>query len=214
MKRCCAAWSSSFSPPYPGPPLAQSKSESEAPQRLVKLNVAVTDLKGDPVTDLKPTAIFIREDGKARHIDFFHFAGSKRRIPAPEPGEFANRLAPPITVILLDRWNERMLTTAMAWIELTRAIQNLETADGVYLYMLTNHGDLYPVHGIPGTEAEARAAAQPSPAQLATLLDDAVKKLRGFRDIDQHDPIYRFNPPLRLSRPSGIKWRRFQAERV
>ena len=86
-----------------------------------------------------------------------------------------------------------MMTTASAWFELNQAIQNLETAEGVYLYILTNHGDLYPVSPIPGTEAEARAAPHPSPAQLAALLDVAFRKLSGFRDVGQLDPIYRFN---------------------
>ncbi len=173
--------------------LAQSKGESEGLPRLVKLNVAAIDARGEPVTDLRATEVSLREDGRPRHIAFFRFAGSKRPALATGPGEFAPPSTPPITVILLDRWNERMMTTASAWGELSRQLRNLESTDRVYLYMLTNHGDLYPIRAIPGTQADARAAGQVSAQQLATMLDDAVKKLQGFRDIDEKDPIIRFN---------------------
>ncbi len=175
------------------PGLAQSKGESEGQRRLIKLNVAAIDAKGDPVTDLRATEVSLREDGRPRHIALFRFAGSRRPALATGPGEFTQPSTPPTTVILLDRWNERMMTTAIAWNELSQEIRNLEATGGVYLYMLTNHGDLYPIRAIPGTQADARAAGQVSAQQLATMLDDAVKKLQGFRDIDEQDPIIRFN---------------------
>jgi VWFA-related protein len=161
--------------------------------RLVKLNVAATDAKGEPVTDLTAGEVQLKEDGKPRSIAFFRFAGSKRPIPSLGPGEVAAKPAPPATVIVLDRWNERMMTTAMSWNQLNHALQSLETGDGVYVYMLTNKGELLPVRPIPGTEPEARAAAQASPSQIAAMLDDAVKKTQGFRNVDEQNPIIRFN---------------------
>jgi len=166
---------------------------SEGQQKLVKLNVAVTDAKGDPVTDLTVNDVQLKEDGKPRNIAFFRFSGSKRPAEAPGPGEFTARPAPPTTLLLLDRWNERLITTAVAWTELSQAVKKLENPDGVYVYVLTNHGDLLPVRPIPATEAEAHAESQVSSAQLAAMLDDAVKKMQGFRSVDELDPFLRFN---------------------
>ncbi len=166
---------------------------SEGRQKLIKLNVGVTDAKGDPVTDLNVSDVQLKEDGKPHNIAFFRFEGSKRPLPTPGSGEVAAHSAPSPTVLLLDRWNERIITTAVAWTELSQAVKKLETADGVYVYILSNHGELLPVRPIPATEAEAHAETQVSSAQLAGMLDDAVKKMQGFRDVDQMDPFLRFN---------------------
>ncbi len=170
---------------------------------MVKLNVAATDSKGEPVTDLSAGNVQVKEDGKPRSLVFFRFTGSKRPAAATLAGEVSGRPAPPATVILLDRWNERMLTTAVAWTEISQAVKNLETPNGVYIYMLTNKGDLFPVRPIPVTEAEAGAALQVSSAQLATMLDDAVKKMTGFRSVDEIDPFLRFNTTFRALNALG-----------
>lgn len=49
------------------PGLAQSKGESEGQRRLIKLNVAAIDAKGDPVTDLRATEVSLRERPAAPH---------------------------------------------------------------------------------------------------------------------------------------------------
>jgi hypothetical protein len=56
---------------------AQSSAKSDSHQSLVKLTVAASDAKGDPVMDLRAGDIQVREDGAARSVVFFRFARSK-----------------------------------------------------------------------------------------------------------------------------------------
>ncbi len=176
---------------------AQPKRDAEAPQRLVLLDVAATNAKGEPVTDLRASEIRIREDGKVHPAAFFHFAGPKRAMMALVEGESANRPAVTPTLILFDRWNERMTVALSAWNSLGSALQRLESVDSIFIYFLTNHGDLFPVHPLPSADADLRAMVEPTPVQLRGKLDEAVRTLNGFRDIDVEDPSLRINTTFR-----------------
>jgi len=169
---------------------AQSRGDAALPQRLVRLTVAATDSKGDRVTDLGASDVQVREDGKVRPVVFFRFDGSKRNAAAPAPGETVNVPALTPTVLLFDRWNERLTAAAPAWFNVDSALKRMESVDRIFIYFLTNHGDLYPVHPLPASDADLRALAEPTPAELSAKLDDAVRKLEGFRDKDvQYDPV-------------------------
>jgi VWFA-related protein len=185
--------------------LLLAQSDSETPGRLVRLNVVATDAKGEPVTNLQASDIRVREDGKLRPIAFFRYAGHRRDTAPPPPGETINR--PPVTptLILFDRWNERLMTAATAWGDIGGALERLESVDSVYIYFLTNHGDLYPVHPLPSTDADLRGASGPTPAQLRKELDDAVQKLSGFRDINAYDPIMRADTTFRALGVLGVQ---------
>lgn len=175
--------------------LFAQKDDSETPQRLVRLSVIATDAKGDPVTNLQASDLRVREDGKPRTLAFFRYTGA--RLAAPPAGETINR--PPLTptLVLFDRWNERMMTAAEAWGDIGNTLAHLESIESVYIYFLTNRGELYPVHPLPATDADLRAQTSPTPAQLRGELDDAVKKLAGFRVMDALDPVYRANVTMR-----------------
>jgi VWFA-related protein len=182
------------------PSFAQIDSES---QRLVRLNVSAINAKGEPVTDLRGADIRLREDGKQRPLVFFRFAGSKRPMTLLTPGEVSNRPVPAPTVILLDRWNERITTTATAWDDIGAALKRLESVERVYIYFLTNQASLVPVYPLPGTEADLRAAAEPTAAQLSAQLDEAVRKFNGFRVIEAQDPVLRVNATLQALNTLG-----------
>ena len=141
------------------PLLAQSK-ESASGQRLITLNVAATNSRDEPVTDLKSADIQLREDGKPQPIVFFQFAGSTRAMAPPAPGEFANHAGPPPVVILLDRWNERLVMSSRSGIELGTAIQRMEKVGNVYIYFLTNKGELASVHPLPGADEDLHRRSQ------------------------------------------------------
>ncbi len=79
---------------------AQSNSETPSQQRLITLNVAATNSRDEPVTDLKVADVQLREDGKPQPIAFFRFAGNSRTTAPLAPGEFANYSAPTPVVIL------------------------------------------------------------------------------------------------------------------
>ncbi len=179
------------------PLLAQSNG-SAPPQRLITLNVAATNSREEPVTDLKPADLQLREDGKPQPLAFFRFAGATSKTPPPTPGEFANHAAPPPVVILLDRWNERLVTSSRSGIELGTAIQRLETVGNVYIYFLTNKGELVSVHPLPGAGEDEHAEANPSPAELRAELDRGIEQFQGFRSRD--DLNVRINTTFRGSR--------------
>ena len=182
------------------PGLAQIDSES---QRLVRLNVSAINANGEPVTDLRDADIRLREDGKQRPVVFFRFAGSKRPMTLLTAGEVSNRPAPAPTVILLDRWNERLTTTTTAWNDMGAALKRLESVDRVYIYFLTNQANLFPVYPLPGTEADLRAAVEPTSAQLSARLDEAVRKFNGFRVMEAQDPFLRVNATLQALNALG-----------
>ena len=172
--------------------------DSETPQRLVRLSVVATDAKGEPVTNLQASDIRIREDGKVRTVVFFRYAGVQSLIPALPAGQTVKRPAAPPTVILFDRWNDRMMTAANAWGDVGEALAAMQSVESVYIYFLTNNGDLFPVHPLPATDSDLRAMTQPTPAQLRGELDDAVRKLNGLRPIDlREDPLFRVDVTFR-----------------
>src|SRR5580692_1124569 len=94
------------------PVLAQTNVQGDSRQRLIKLNVAATNSRGEPVTDLGAADVQLREDGKPQPIVFFRFAGPQKATVQHAQGEFVNRPMTAPLVILLDRWNERIMTTA------------------------------------------------------------------------------------------------------
>ncbi len=160
-------------------PLQAQSKESASRQRLITLNVAATNSRDEPVTDLKSTDIQLREDGKPQPIVFFRFAGNTRTTAPLAPGEFANHAAPPPVVILLDRWNERLVLSSRSGIELGTAIERMEAVGNVYIYFLTNKGELAPVHPLPGAGEDLHAAAD-----LRAELDQGIQDYQGFRTRD------------------------------
>src|SRR5580692_885098 len=154
---------------------------AQPPQRLVRLTVAATNGHGEAVTDLQPSDLQIREDGRPRPLVFFRFAERRRSIQPLGPGEFVNRpLSAPI-VILVDRWNEGIDTAAGTWIRLGAVLQRMDSVNGIYLYFLTGNGDLFPVHPLPVTEADLRATPNPSAAELSAEFDQAIRSLQKLR---------------------------------
>jgi VWFA-related protein len=165
-------------------PLFAQSNENGSPRRLIKLNVAATNSRDEPVTDLKPADLQLREDGKPQPVAFFRFTGSTSKTVPPTPGEFANHAAPPPVVILLDRWNERLVMSSRSGIELGAAIQRMETVGNIYIYFLTNKGELASVHPLPGAGEDLHPAANPSPAELRAELDKGIQEFQGFRSRD------------------------------
>jgi VWFA-related protein len=184
-----------------GVSLLEAQTESE-PQRLIRLTVSAVNAKGEAVTDLAAGDIQLREDGKQRSIAFFRFAGSNRPTASLAEGEIGKHPAAAPTVILLDRWNDRLSTTASAGDDIITALLHLESVDRVYIYLLTNQAKLIPVHPLPATEGDLRSA-EPSAAQLVSQLNDALRKYNGFRNIDVQDPALRVNATIQALNALG-----------
>lgn len=160
----------------------QANDDFSAGQRVIKLNFIANNAKGTPVTDLAPADVQLKEDGKPRQVSFFRFAGAR------------NYTAP--TIIVLDRWNERMMTMATASNELREALKALKPGDPVYLYFLDPKGNLVPIRPLPGPE-DLRDDPATVSRRMMSGLDRALHDLQGFRGPDAWDPIYRANITFR-----------------
>jgi VWFA-related protein len=172
-------------------PDAASRTGKAAPpnRKDLTLNVAALDVNGHAVTNLTSTDFKIFDNGKLQHITSFK----------PGEAQSVTENPPPSTIILFDLLNgvpERREYESQI---LIRTLEPLGAANSVYLYLLTNHGDLYPVGGpaalpsvsrLPPAEnadADEKPMSAPWTRQIHSLLDRAIQKEYGFRPIDDTD---------------------------
>jgi VWFA-related protein len=145
------------------------------------------------VTDLARDDFQIFDDGKPSAIAAFVPGAAKPVAETPLPA----------TVVLFDLLNLNNVNRGYISTFVVRALEPLERAETVYLYLLTNRGEIFPVHGFPqtpnmaflppsrGTEPGQTAAIPPWTRQIQPLLDQAIQKVYGIRPVDDRDPGYR-----------------------
>ena len=161
---------------------------------LKKLNVVAVDSHGQPVTDLQASDFQVSEDGKTKEIAYFRFTGGKGSPLPPGSSEYSNRAGSPSypTVILIDFMSDRVMSDSVIGKQVAEALKKLESSDDVYLYFLTNHGEISPIHALPGTGDETAHGAVPWGQNADQTMDLAIKKLSGLRPVDDFDPAIRF----------------------
>ncbi len=164
---------------------------SQPEPRLIDLNVVAVDSHGLPVNDLTSDDFQVSDAGKEQKIAFFHHTDNSRWQPQSRvPNEFSNRGGPEIpyaTVILFDLMNEGFGARGYARNQIVQNLQNLESADYLYMYILTVDGRLFELHGLHGISEGATAAnGQPWTRQIKPLMDDAMRTVTRIRppDID------------------------------
>jgi VWFA-related protein len=162
-----------------GPLLADGESQ------LVNLNVIAVDSHGEPVTDLTSADFQVTDAGKPQRIIFFRDYDSKLSPPPSlAPNEVSNRTGaniPRATIILLDLLNEGFGTRGYSSDQLVKYLSSLESADYLYLYLLTNEGRLYVVHGLPGDGDPNQDTENPWTRQIKPLLDNALRQVTRIR---------------------------------
>jgi len=176
----------------PAPGAAANARHSTVPAIAKDVTVTVTALddSGRPVTDLTSTDFQVFDNDRLQTVS------AVRATPAQLAAATA---APGTTLILFDQLNAIPLRREYLSTLIVQALEPLGTGESVYLYLLTNRGDLYPVHGLPSTEgakvlptaAGAKLYAEPSSVpwtpQVRPLLDQAIQSVYGFRLIDDKD---------------------------
>jgi VWFA-related protein len=147
-------------------------------------NVTALDEKGQPVKDLASADFQIFEDGKPQAIATFNplFAASSGKNP------------PTTTLILFDLLNVFAGQRENSATLIVRALQPLDGRNMIYLYLLTNHGDLY---NVASTTQQTAAPSQgstdhkppdsPWTQQARPLLDQAIAKVNALRIKDYQD---------------------------
>lgn len=173
--------------------VAQTQVLAAAPQSTANaqpansrvLNVTALDEKGRPVTDLTSADFQIFDDAKPQKItDFFP------PLP-PAPG-----MAASTTLILFDLLNSVFTERENTATLIVQALQPVEMGNSVFLYLLTNHGDLVPVHvlampkqtTVPGHGANGQQPSDsPWTQQVRQLLDQEIEKVNALRIQDYKD---------------------------
>ncbi len=146
--------------------------------KLLDLNVVALDSHEQPVSDLTAGDFQVTDAGKPQKIVFFrHREAVLRPPPKLAPGEVSNRGSgsiPYATVILFDLMNEGFGTRGTAANQIIHALEKLESADYLYLYVLTVEGRLFAVHGLSSGEENPESPG-PWTKQIKPLLDNALR---------------------------------------
>jgi VWFA-related protein len=164
--------------------LAASALFAQGPSGLVRLSVAAVDASGAPVDDLKLADLQVTDQGKAQKIVFFRPNGGAASAPLA-PHEFSNRTGavPHSTAILFDLLNENQTERLDAWHKLGRSLQQLESGESVYLYLLTLEGTLSPIHAIGTKAGDDKTWTQ----DIEKVLDKAMKAASHARPVQMND---------------------------
>lgn len=142
------------------------------------LNVTALDEKGQPVTDLDSKDFQVYEDHKIQTITDFY-----PPMP-PRPGKAASA-----TLILFDLLNTVYTQRENSTTQMVTALQPLEASDSIFLYLLSNRGEWYPVHALYTQSQGAASVASDAPwtRQIRPLLDQTIDKVNALRIEDYKD---------------------------
>jgi len=122
---------------------AQSPSE---PARFQRLDIVAVDNTGQGAAGLTAADFQVTDQGKAQKIVLFRGA-----TPAPSAQQFANQTGPGgrATAILLDFFAQNSGERQDDVRKLGPSLKGMESAEGLFLYLLAPDGSLVPVHEIP-----------------------------------------------------------------
>jgi VWFA-related protein len=149
------------------------------------LNVVAFDKSGQPVTDLTDKDFKVTDDGKQQSILSLLLNDNRPAAPAPlGPHEYSNQtgVQPSTTVILFDLLNGTFTDRNFVTSTILRSLQSAENPTSIYLYILTNKATLYPVRGLPKTDAPHVTTDW---SNAKTLIENAIDQVFGLRPIDE-----------------------------
>jgi VWFA-related protein len=155
--------------------------------RLLNLDVIAVDNHGQPVSDLTADDFVVADANKPQKLTFFrHRDATLWQTPRLAPHEVSNRGRSSIThatVILFDLMNEAFGTRGSAADQIVKCLEQQESADDVYLYLLTVEGRIFGVRGLPGAE-EVSESGEAWNKKIKPLLDRAQRDVMRMRPID------------------------------
>jgi len=169
--------------------LVTLRGDEPSENRLLDFTVVAVDDRGQPVNDLTSSEFQVTDAGKHQQIAFFRHNDDKlRQTPASGPNEFSNRtgvMVPHVTLVLFDLLNEKFATRGVSANQIIHDLGPVESADGLYLYLLTLDGRTFAVHGLAGPEGQTREGNEvPWTRQIKPLLDGALRDVLRFRPVD------------------------------
>jgi VWFA-related protein len=150
---------------------------------LVNLNVTAVDSQGLPVPGLRAEDFQVVDNGKPRKIVMLR--------PV-------HRKGPPATFILIDLFNADFTARGISANEIVRTLEKLESADNVYLYLLTSAAKIFAIHAVvpAGAASTGRQEANDGPwtSRIKPMLDDALRQVNGLKSGDSEYPQLRIMP--------------------
>ena len=174
----------------PGASADAGHSTVPAAAKNVVVTLTALDDSGRPVTGLTSADFQVFDNDKLQTISSVKSS----------PEQMAGRTATPDTTLtLFDQLNAIPLHREYLSTLIVQALEPVGTGESVYLYLLTNHGELYPVYALPppegmkvlptagGTKRVAEPSSVPWTPQVRSLLDQAIQNVYGFRLIDDKD---------------------------
>jgi len=168
--------------------LPQRPEQAPPPAAQVHLNVVAADAKGQSVMDLSAADFRIVDNGKPQTIASFRRREALQASFAPlGPRQFSNRSSgdiPHATVVLFDLMNMRFEDRGYVITQLVHALQQFESGDNLYLYLLTVNGRLYPVHGLPASAGDTAAKDAAWPRDVQAKLMEAMQDTSAQRPMD------------------------------
>lgn len=159
---------------------------------LVNLTVAAFDKSGQPVSDLKSSDFQVADEGKQQTLALFR-VNEPPHATALAPHEFSNRTAETPTgaiIMVYDLLNGTFTDREYITISIVKALSKIENPGNVFLYFITNKGELYPIHPLPSS-ADAVKLDHNWTTQSKAMIDDAVQHVYGLRSMDARDPAVR-----------------------
>jgi len=169
-------------------PSSRPTATAATPATLVRLTVVAADAKGQPVLDLSAADLRILDNGKPQTIASFRRREALQASFAPlGPRQFSNRSSgdiPHATVVLFDLMNMRFEDRGYVITQLVHALQQFESGDNLYLYLLTVNGRLYPVHGLPASAGDTAAKDAAWPRDVQAKLMEAMQDTSAQRPMD------------------------------
>src|SRR5208283_1923909 len=181
--------------PWQGADFTVEAAESSVPinsaanKNDVILNITAFDATGQRVTDLVAADFKVFDNDNPQTITSFKADSSQTT-----PGTPAST-----TLILFDLLNTIPRQREYIASRIVDAVQPLETDQGLYIYLITNKGELYPVRPpatpqgtVPtqktnGAGTSETSDDQPWTRQIRPLLDQAIDVVHGFRLMDYRD---------------------------
>jgi VWFA-related protein len=144
----------------------------------VTLNVIAFDSHDQIVGDLTSQDFQVSDQGKPQRIVSFHRNAAPQGTLNNVPN--APQVAPPV-VILFDLQNDNLRDRGQGTEEIIHALEQLESSDSLYLYLLTSQGELKPVRGLPSPGERNPPKMTPWTRQIKPLLDTAIENAYGLR---------------------------------
>jgi len=173
---------------------------AQAPNgRLLTLDIAARDVRGNTVEDLRVEDLRVFDAGREQKLVYFRRG---RDVTAGSiPGKWCNYrygTFPHVVVVLLDQLNSKLELSGLDWDEVRRTLAREDWEPNAYLYVLLKDGALYPVRGLPHSWLD-------SGIYMRSWLHEILPLFEGMR----HQ--YRTRPAdldLSLTRPGGEDYKK------